>query len=396
MLAKRGRGRFKIEDPFNGNIIEGIIYKNSDFNYGTLDIEYVNGEYVPQTIRAMPKLQYPFKYGDDTVKFIFPDEFTKIEVYEKIDGTNIFGYIYHDAAGDRFVTFKTRLTPVVQGNSYGDFLTMWQRILKKYPDISQFILDIGLGVAFEMYGRENTIIVDYPDVRLDAKLLCIRDNEGNVYSPTLIKEKLDDYKIPCPPTLITEITSDVRDISVKYQEIVDYLNKHIRVKEEFKDQKSIIGLEGTVWYPIDVDFKLVKWKHGLPFFKCKPDIIRDLHWKGNMRVIPKHSIYITCKNAFEQFNIPTVEDIKELLLEEFSKSLVEASTRRIERILSKVIGKAALREEIIEVYNKEHSKDPGFDINKDKGKVMRHFASLGYSKDSMKEIFSILRDTFME
>lgn len=371
---------FEVEDTFNPpNVLKGFIHKTGNSTYGALIITHINGIELdePHQVYAMPKLQYPADKRGKT--FTFPHEYDQVLVYEKLDGTNIFAYKYPDPLDKTksYVTYKTRLTPVVKGNSFGEFGLMWQKMLKKYPGIPQFVKDCGYNVAFEMYGLENPILIRYPGVELDTKILLLRNNDtGAIYAPTRIKEYPSD--VPSTPTLITTIKhSD--DIKRQYLEIVEFLDGRLQRYKEFENE-VYTGLEGTVWYPVNSDNELIGyWNSKIALFKCKPSDIREIHYKEGLRNIPRHSIFTTIINAWEELEsdqIPTVEHISTLLLEEFTQELVAKAQKRIYWIIQDVLKLKQIRNTVYPIYIEAHGKDPTFDITKDKGKVMRFFSDL--------------------
>lgn len=115
-------GYFAETDPFNGVEVRGFICFQQDHRYGALCIYYADG-YLPSTqvVYGTPKLRYPF---DKQGRFRFPIA-EKIEVYEKLDGTNILAFVCETANGEHKLSFKTRLCPFIRSGEMGDFLEMW-------------------------------------------------------------------------------------------------------------------------------------------------------------------------------------------------------------------------------------------------------------------------------
>ena len=92
---------FDVEDPLNDNQrLRGFLCQKPDHRYGALALTHVGEAEAPQEILATPKLHYPF--GKDG-SFHFPP-IKKIHLYEKLDGTNVLAYRYHDASGKRYLT----------------------------------------------------------------------------------------------------------------------------------------------------------------------------------------------------------------------------------------------------------------------------------------------------
>ena len=139
-------------------------------------------------------------------------------------------------------------------------------------------------------------------------------------------------------------------------------------------------MEGLVWYALTRD------KHVL--YKVKPKYIQDIHFAASAG-IPDHSIFITCLNAFEDKDDPDLDYIIELLEEEFEENEISKRMSKISRIFNEVWNRVRLKKEL----NDEYHRNPEFDINKDKGTVMRHFANL-YPKNRMKAVYTLLMEEF--
>ena len=100
---------FDVIDPFSGLQLEGYLLLKPDHRYGALALLKVGGQEAPQRILATPKLHYPF---DRNGAFHFPSV-KQIDIYEKIDGTNVLIYPFKDAQNNSHVTYKLRLHPVL-------------------------------------------------------------------------------------------------------------------------------------------------------------------------------------------------------------------------------------------------------------------------------------------
>src|SRR5437867_4390567 len=111
-------------DPFNGVRVQGYISRRQDHRYGAMVIYYADGDTDPQIVYGTPKFHYPF---DRIGRFKFPTA-ERVEIHEKIDGTNILGFTYWSrpkGKGSPLVSYKTRLMPFVGDRGAGNFLTMW-------------------------------------------------------------------------------------------------------------------------------------------------------------------------------------------------------------------------------------------------------------------------------
>ena len=121
---------FSAKDPFNPqNHVEGQVSFSRDTRYGSLKIQKINGKFVDQPqIFGTPKIAYPFGLGHN---YRFPSA-ERIYRFLKYDGTNIFMYRYKNN-GMEYITFKVRLFPFLRGH----YITMWQYMLRKYPQITE-------------------------------------------------------------------------------------------------------------------------------------------------------------------------------------------------------------------------------------------------------------------
>jgi hypothetical protein len=347
-------------DPYNPqNKVRGYINRRQGSLYGSLIITHINDIPCEQYIYATPKMHYPF---DKNKVYTFPPH-NKVEIYEKLDGTNILSYMYHNNK-KHFLTFKTRLRPFLGSGQYGNFKLLWDEILEKYPSIKTICHSEAYNFSFELYGKRNKILVEY-DVPLDAKFLFARDTKtGYIYSPESLNVKIPSLNILFSGEIVNE------ELYITHQKD---LTKALEVNEE---TQTIRGKEGTVWYFIT--------NNHVEQIKCKPDGILKYHWSPSS--ISYESIYTTCVNAFENFDNPSYSDITTLLEEEFTIDKIEKSNVRINKILEKVRFDKKLQFEIVTEYKKL-----GVDINTDKATVMRHFAKL-YDKENAKRIYTLLNN----
>ena len=352
---------FEEVDPYNPqNTVKGYINRRQGRLYGCIYITHINGKSCPQVIYGTPKMHYPF---DKDMKWEFP-EANHVEVFEKLDGTNILSYKYTDKNNNIFLTYKTRLRPFLGEGKFGNFKLLWNEILEKYPKIKEVAWNSEYNLSFELYGKRNKILVDY-DVPLDTKLLFVIDKKtGSIISPRFLE--INILKVDLLAILPMEKVNE--EYYIQYQKELDDL---LEVDEE---KQIIKGKEGTVWY-------FVK-DNGCVQEKCKPEGILKYHWRPD--TIAYESIYTTCINAFENFDDPTHSDIVSLLEEEYTIDKIEKSRVRINKILSKVRFDKKLQFEIVEKYNKL-----GVDINEDKRTVMRYFAT-EYPKNQAKRIYTLL------
>lgn len=345
------------QDPFNkNNLVEGFLCHTNNDHYGSLFITSVNYESSIQCIATTPKIKYPFDHEN---KWHFPKA-KKIERYLKLDGTNIFAFSYTDAKQNKFVSYKTRLLPFVQQSKFGPFLEMWREILKRHPSIPGYVLGSGLNLSFELWGARNPHLVRYTEP-LEASLLFARKGQ-DILPPSSIP----GFDFP----------------SVQFRGLVDkdYVWSYQQAQaeaeatlSELEDGGGYLGMEGEVWYLQTEDGKWTPWK-------CKPETIEAIHWAAGG--IGKNVLRATIANSFESYDVPTIENIKELLLEEFPKEEIEKVHYSIAKQLVE-----AIREHEFELLVLTEYRALGMSIITQKAEVMRGL-SQKFARGDMKRVFS--------
>ena len=373
-VLERNVDTFDCIDPYNPpNVVRGYINRSGNSTYGALWITHVNGKECPQMIWSTPKMHYPF--GDDG--FYRVDKSAQAEVYEKYDGTNILAFLYKDADGNSFVSYKTRLRPFLGESKFGDFKRLWDEILDMYKvreAIPSAIKSERMNLSFELYGKRNKILIDY-DVPLDYRLLFGITWDGKVIPPT----EIETDRFP-KATLFDSFPCE--HFEEDYKRVREFLNKNlIVVKVEVDGEEkveSMSGMEGAVLYVV---------KDGAVQYKAKPDAVQDIHWAAS-KGIPYHSIYTTIVNSYEETDEPTYDLIRSLLLEEFDESQIERRRGTIYKMLDSIKFEKKLKAELREEYLRM-----GFDIKSDKVTCMRHFGKLYYKRLAGK-IYSYLMDEF--
>lgn len=357
--------KFETIDPFNGNLIAGKISHTSNDFYGALYIETVNSISVPQIILCTPKLHYPFGKSESEQKiFNFPKA-VEVFKYLKLDGTNIFGYLYHDVDGKEFVSYKTRLLPFVQESKFGPFLSMWKSMLEKYPVIPHIIKNEGYNASFELWGGRNAHLIKY-EIPLEASLLFFRERSTGRVVPPNVPGFMKDCNI-----VTAEFLGRLeKDYVSEYHKDQDELEKGLTETED-----GYRGQEGEVWYLLD-ESRI--WN----LYKLKPETIEAIHWSAGG--IGKNILAATIENAFESWETPTVENIKELLLEEFLAPEIEKVHYGIVRQLERAIENHKFVVEVLEKY-----KILGLSIITQKRETMQAMSSL-YPKGQMSKVFSTI------
>jgi len=351
-------------DPFNHNEVEGFISRKATEYYGALIITRVNGKSVtPQLIMATPKMHYPFvARANGTRNYIFPTV-RNIEIYEKLDGTNVLSYFYTDGV-NRYLTYKTRLRPFLSSGRFGDFYNMWIEVARDYfPMIKKTMEKHNCNLSFELYGCRNPHLIVYPN-SLDIALLFGVTNEGRILSPTDIKG-----------SGLPEVTK-LKDVDSDYIYNYELLRAELQTTLKQQEEGYYSGTEGAVWYLHFPDGKCIQ-------MKCKPELVEAIHFSAGAG-LGKNIIIATCWNAFENTDSPTIEFIKQLLLEEFKPEIIEANHYLIERYLNYVMGEAEFRDKVMIEYQKT-----GMNILLNKADVMRRLSDK-FPRDKMKRVYSII------
>lgn len=382
---KTNSKEFEQEDTFNpGNIIKGLICRSPSRSYGRLTITHVNGRECPQVIYGTPKMFYPLD-NDRSVRRM---DYKEIMIYEKYDGTNVVGYKYHDADGNEYVTYKTRMTPTINKEcEYQDFHSMWSRMLERYPQIDSLVRDCphGYNYSFELYGKENLIIFLYEDVDLDTVLLFAITDDAEIIAPRELLRTQPGRMEGIPTATLRRTVQNTGNGYVtlveEYARAQSELESKFRVEnEDDPERREYYGLEGEVWYFTDRNDKVIQ-------FKCKPPSFFDMVLES--RKIPAHSVVTTIVNAMEDNDL-SFEHVKEMLMEEYAESVVMQRAAFIDRTIQEMEWQYKTRGEVIADYERE-----GFDIVNRRGECMRYFGRK-YPKRIAGTIFGMLWAEFGE
>lgn len=351
---------FEVEDPFNPQyLLRGFLSIKSDHRYGAVAITHINQHEAYQIHFATPKQRYPFGRDGD---FHFPKA-KEIEVYEKLDGTNVFAYRYSTNDGI-FQTYKLRLFPVLRNSKFGEFLELWREMLNRYPQISRICETNRCGVSFEMYGSRNKHLILYEEP-LDVALLFGVDNAGRIVPSS----QLDCLDIPAA-RLLSKIISR-QELEKEYNRFREEIESR-NVKNE---DETITGSEGVVWYLRDLEDRVIQ-------FKCKPESIEEIHW-GNS-AIDINTIRATAHNVLETEEEITYEGTVNLLREEFTSDQVELSQTRIKNVIEELQQWYKFQRNVLDIY-----KGLGASINENKTAVMREM-SKHFSKQQMKKVYTAI------
>ena len=371
LFGKNDYTTFAEIDPFNKqNFVEGVISRKSNEYYGAIIVQKVNNKPCEQLIMATPKMHYPFGKTETEERNCHFPKAKQIEIYEKLDGTNVLSYFYLDAEGNRYMSFKTRLRPFLASSKFGNFHDMWIEVAKEqWKDIRDTMTKFNCNLSFEMYGSRNPHLVVY-DVPLSFSLLFGVTSNGNILAPSDLGYGRYEASI-IPAKLINVVT---KDYVWNYTEN----QKNLEAKLKKVDDNYYSGVEGTVWYLKTPEGRCIQ-------FKCKPETIETIHFAQGAG-LGKNTIVATCWNALENVDEVTVEFVKQLLTEEFDPRIVEANHYLIEKSVQFVMSELHYRVKVLDEYRKT-----GLSFLSDKVSVMRALSSI-FSKGEMKKVYAIVRD----
>lgn len=351
---------FEVEDPFNPHVLRGFLCRRPDHRYGAMYLTHVDGAPEPQLIFATPKLHYPF---DRAGTYRFPPA-REVLVYEKFDGTNVLAYFYR-WQGQRSLTFKLRLSPVMRNSRHGPFLDFWREILAEHPDILKLPEINDCAISFELYGGRNKHLVVY-DAPLGVAALFGVDSRGSIRPPA----DLQLLNVPAPPLAARlEKASD-------YQTLYQSQQADCEQGNEMLEDGAVRGSEGRVWYMRTLAGEVV-------MFKCKPESVEQIHFAAGAG-LSKNVIRATAYNVLETDAEVTYEGVAQLLLEEFEADEIERQRTLVAQVVAEVRAEIQFREHVLSLF------DPlGLDLLTHKNEVMRAL-SKHFPRETMKKVYSLL------
>ena len=346
---------FTVDDTFNDNKLEGYLCRSSNRFYGALLLTYVNSEWQPQFIFCTPKLHYPV---NKTGEWHFPKA-QRVEAYTKLDGTNIFAYVYL-YRNTPYQTFKTRQTAVVSDTVLIPFKSLLLEVLDREKAMA-FWRATGKNLSFELYGAKNPHLINYSIPISLAYLFCV-DSAGNVFPPS---------SHPWDGECAEHKTIRSINLAEEYKDHQQQDENRLRPQED----GTFMGSEGRVWYLLTEGMKWV-------MLKCKPHSIELIHWASGG--IGRNVVTATALNAIESGPL-TVEAVKTLLLEEFSEEQITKSSDRITSVVREVIASIGFRDKVLSVYD-----TLGLSISGNKVETMRTLDK-HFNKKEMKKVYSTLK-----
>ena len=358
-LSEKWLEPFSVTDPFTSFQLEGYLSLKPDYRYGALALLKVGGHKVPQRILGTPKLVYPF---DRNGTFHFPP-MKHIDIYEKLDGTNILAYQFKDAQNNSHVTYKLRLHPVLRNGKWGSFLDMWEEMLERYPRIPELPVINRCSLSFELFGSRNPHLMLY-DTPLDCALLFGVDRNGRCR----VIDEIDRLGVPVPKHLGRLKAGE--DPIAAFGRIREKLQAEILSQ----DDEKLKGSEGAVWYVTSSNMERV-------LFKCKPESVEAIHWKGG---INKDAVMATCWNLLETEDSLEYGKLERLLLEEYPQVEIDGFREHIESCIANVSEELTFRNLVLKAYDKI-----GIKLSDDKASVMREL-STQFPRSLMKKIYTLI------
>ena len=361
------------QDPYNpDNFLTGWVQMTGGNEYGTLQIASVNERPVPQRILTTPKTAYP--YRRDRAWLL--QSAASIRSAPKYDGTNICQYSYRDADGNRFTSFKLRTRPFVAPF----FRVLLDRTLRNYPNVAELKLQDHEAMLYELYGRQNHLLIEYPH-DIDLMALCRRNPEDGDMQPADPDDPMFN-RLDCPIALLSP-PSQWLDIRAEYQRRQTFHSANL-TETKVDGERAFRGHEGEMLY---VTFSDGSRDLPGPFtrlIKLKPPEIEEIHQSSDH--VPKEEIQATARNLWETDDHPELRHLITLLQEDWSDDQIKRSTETITAVLTEVLQKRQYEDEILETF---HHNFEDQDFRTDRPAVMRRLANL-LPRSAMQQAYTIL------
>lgn len=352
---------FEVDDPFNGHVLRGFLCRRPDHRYGAMYLTHVNGEDEPKLIFATPKLHYPF---DRAGTYRFPPA-REVLIYEKLDGTNVLAF-YYQWRGQKYLTYKLRLSPVIRNSRHGPFLDFWKEVLQEHPNIPKLPGINDCSISFELYGARNKHLVIY-DAPLAVAALFGVERDGRIRPPA------DLQLLGVPSASLVGRMEQAGDYQKSYQGH----QAEFELGNQLLDDGAIKGSEGCVWYMRTVADQVV-------MFKCKPESVEQIHFAAGAG-LSKNIVRATAYNVLETDPEVTYAGVIALLLEDYSEEEIEKYRSVIDQVVVDVREEIQFRDQVLAAYDAL-----GLDIMTRKNEVMRAL-SRHFPKVLMKKVYSVLQ-----
>ena len=367
---KKIEKQFCMQDPYNKeNTVEGTIYRHNS-EYGNIRIEKVNGIPCPQYIRCTPKFYYPGGVSSPRSyqRGKFPG-FKKINIYDKIDGTNILMFRYKNADGKDFISYKTRLVPFLQKAGFKDWIAMWNKMIERYGDeIKKLESDRRYHFSFELYGALNIILIPYTVPLETCLIFAIDPATGAVIDPETFGFKTSN---------LIETIDDKTNPDERYKQLEDDLEK------KFNETRSV---EGVVMYVHKDDGTNIAWK-------CKPPSVLSAQAEENAKFIGFDDVYTTAMNAMESCgSIDGLEkETYELLAESYEEIFIEFSKETIDKAIAKAKADVLFQKQVMDKFNELKLSWKGVDDRSAVATIMRAMMQ-HFDKKKSAQVFTVIKN----
>ena len=364
-----------LADPNNpGNRLSGWVQRAGGDEYGCLVIARVNGLPAPQRIMATPKTSYPYRRD----RAWLMRRAQRVASFLKYDGTNICQYSYHDAHGGEFTSFKLRLRPFIPPR----FQSLLERTLEQYPGVRDLKLAQGEAMVYELYGRNNPMLIRYTE-DIELRSLFRRNPEDDDIQPA----RADDpnfSRLDCP---LAEETApgDWRNSREEYlRRQAEHSGNLIPVTAE--GETAFQGNEGEMLYVRFSGRERSKPGDFTRMIKLKPTEIEEIHQAGDF--VPKAELEATVRNIFEAADNPDITDFLMMLSEEWSDRQVGRSMETAERVLAAALRNRAFQDAVLEKFLAEFQPEQ---FQSETRTVMRRLSE-HFPKGEMKRVYSTLAE----
>ena len=361
---------FSETDPFNStNKVKGFICHKQTQYYGALIITHINDiEVDHQLIMATPKMHYPFGITDSGErKYNFPPA-KSIEVYEKLDGTNILAYLYTNET-EKFVSFKTRLRPFVTSSKFGNFYDMWLEVYESYRHtIERMIEFYNCNLSFELYGAKNPHLIFYKEPLTLALLFGIT-NTGKILTPIELSVDSFSQHPPEAPFIASMHRGD--NFIDEYNSIRQTISTNLHKL----DDNKLSGMEGAVWYLHTEEDLVIQ-------FKCKPEEIEEIHWANSS--LSLKLVMSACWKVLENYSELNEKNLLEILHEDYSDNEIAKAKNIISEAITTINEENEFKHQVLFEY-----KALNISIIDHKAEVMRTLSSK-FQRNLMTKVYNII------
>lgn len=361
-----------------GHRVEAFICRKPNRYLGSLYITSVDGEETGQYVQGMPKIHYLDNYH------MLKSSNGYMEVYEKLDGTNICLYGLKNKDGELLeVVPKTRnmgcLDPNFQ-NIYNQadtkIFTDW---IKEHDNYSVFL---------ELYGMGNPHMIKHMGVHIDTAFLGAFDGEDfvddviyfsmrkprrffKIYEMESQKGNYKGYYVDMTGLLIyygaylqgnekNHSQYDTLDECVEYMKtVLEELNR------KYQEENGRVAVEGAVINGLNTR------TNKFTYIKVKPTTIETIHRSENgiprqyimkeiMKYLDEHGS--TAKETWENNPSKVMKYINDNLAETYDQAFITKSQNKIKGLFEKKLYPLPTPTEIKEIGDKLIKENPNKNI----------------------------------